>query len=217
MKRRLPLLAAFLLLLTGCTRLYYASMEKIGKEKRDILVQRILDGRKDQEQAKKQFQTTLEAFQALTGFDGGDLEKTYHRLDGEFKDAESRARKVHERIESIDKVANDLFREWNSEIEKMGSTSLRSQSRGMLRDTEQRYQVLIEKMRATGKRMEPVLGRFRDQVLFLKHNLNSRAIRSLKKTSLEIDRDVSVLVKDLEASIQEADRFIESMAKPAQD
>ena len=52
-------------------------MRTLGKEKRDILVQRIKDARKDQDQTKKQLQTTMESFQALTGFQGGSLEKSY--------------------------------------------------------------------------------------------------------------------------------------------
>ena len=100
------------LALTGCTSLYYDAMEKIGKEKRDILLQRIVAGKKDQEEAKKQIKTTLEAFRDLTGFDGGNLEKTYQKLNGEFEDAEKRANDVSDRIKSIDQVSKDLFREW---------------------------------------------------------------------------------------------------------
>jgi hypothetical protein len=66
-------------------------------------------------------------------------------------------------------------------------------------------------MNDSARRMEPVLQAFRDQVVFLKHNLNSRAISSLKETGAKLDVEVSGLVKDLEASIQEADAFIASL------
>ena len=42
------------------------AMERIGKEKRHILVDRVEDGREDQRRAQEQFQTTLEAFKAVT-------------------------------------------------------------------------------------------------------------------------------------------------------
>jgi predicted nucleic acid-binding Zn-ribbon protein len=200
------------LLGASCSSLYYASMEKLGKEKRDILVSRVKDVREDQEKAKEQFQTTLEAFQAVTGFEGGDLEKTYKKLSSELEDAESRAKKVQDRIDSVEKVAKDLFVEWEGEISTIQDASLRSKSRNLLQDTRRRYAGLIAKMRAAEKRMVPVLAAFRDQVLFLKHNLNARAIQSLKDTSVQIDGEVSRLVKDLELSIQEADSFIASMS-----
>jgi predicted nucleic acid-binding Zn-ribbon protein len=195
----------------GCTRLYYASMEKLGREKRDILVKRIEEGRKDQEQAKQQFQTTLEAFQALTGFQGGDLEKTYKKLNGELEDAEGRAKDVRDQIKSIDQVANDMFREWEQEIGSMRDAGLKTRSRAMLRDSQRRHRQLMTKMQDAERRMGPVLRVFRDQVTFLKHNLNARAIASLKQTSMKMDGEVAALVKDIEASIQEADAFIAAL------
>jgi F0F1-type ATP synthase membrane subunit b/b' len=210
---RLPvgILVAFLAVLGGCTKAYYAAMEKIGKEKRDILASRIEEGKKDQEKAKQQFATTLEAFQALTGFSGGNLEKTYKKLNGELESAEKRAKDVRDQIKSIEQVSKDLFQEWETEIEGMSNARYKAQSRTMLRDTQKRYGVLIGKMNDSARRMEPVLQAFRDQVVFLKHNLNSRAISSLKETGAKLDVEVSGLVKDLEASIQEADAFIASL------
>jgi hypothetical protein len=198
----------------SCSRIYYEAMEKIGKEKRDILASRIAEGKKDQEKAKQQFQTTLEAFQAVTGFQGGNLERTYKKLNGEFENAEARANDVRNQIKSIEQVSKDMFREWGSEIDGMGNAALRNRSRGMLRDSQKRYGVLIQKMRDSQRRMEPVLKAFRDQVLFLKHNLNARAISSLKGTAAQLDLQVSDLVKDLDLSIQEADSFIQSLQKP---
>ena len=137
--------------LAGCgflyDRLYYASMEKLGREKRDILAKRVTAGREEQEKAKEQFQTTLEAFQSLTGFEGGDLERVYNKLDKEYQRSENRAKDVHERVNSIEKVAEDLFREWDQEISEIGSANLRRQSQALLADTQQGYKTLIAKMR----------------------------------------------------------------------
>lgn len=191
--------------------MYYASMEKLGREKRDILAKRVSAGREDQEKAKEQFQTTLEAFQDLTGFDGGELEKVYNKLNKELERSEGRANQVRERIDGIERVARDLFREWDAEIEKMSSADLRSKSRVLRDDTEDRYKQLIDKMRQAESKMEPVIAAFRDQVLFLKHNLNAKAISSLKDTALEIESGVADLIREMQASIAEADSFIASM------
>lgn len=205
-----------LVLAAGCTSMYYAAMEKVGKEKRDILAGRIADGKKDQEEAKKQFQTTLEAFQAVTAFEGGDLEKTYKKLNNEMEAAEAKAKDVRDQIKSIEQVSKDMFREWGKEIDGIKNADFKTRSRKMLRDTEKRYANLIGKMQVSSKRMDPVLSAFRDQVLFLKHNLNARAITSLKKTAATIDGQVTGLVKELDASILESDVFIASLAQPAE-
>ncbi len=200
------------LALAGCSGLYYKAQEKLGNAKRDILVKRVQEGRKDQEKAKEQIKTTLEAFQELTGFQGGDLEKVYKKLDGAYQDAEKRAKELRDQIASIEQVSADMFREWDTEIGSMKNAQFRTQSRTMLRDTRTRYTALIAKMKQSEAKMGPVLTVFRDQVLFLKHNLNAKAIRSLKNTTVEIDARVGALVKDIDASIQEADAFIAGMA-----
>ena len=201
------------LLLTGCTSLYYNAMEKIGKEKRDILVQRIVDSKKDQAAAAKQFKTTLEAFQEVTGFDGGNLEKIYKKLNGEFEDAEKRANNLSDRVKSIEQVSGDLFKEWNQEIGVIKDDGLRSRSERLLRETRLRNQQYIDRMKQTQRKMKPVLQTFRDQVLFLKHNLNANAVGSLKTTAAKMDGDVDALVADLEGSIKEADAFIQTLAQ----
>ncbi len=59
--------------------------------------------------------------------------------------------------------------------------------------------------------MKPVLAAFKDQVLFLKHNLNAKAISSLQPELSKIEGNVSRLIKEMEKSISEADKFIQSM------
>lgn len=199
-------------LLTGCSSVYYKTMEKLGKEKRDILVQRVKDTKKDQEETKQQLQTTMQKFQELTGFQGGDLEKSYKKLNDEYERAAGQANKLHERIKSIDQVSSDLFSEWQKEINEMKNPQLKTRSVAMLRDAKERQATYMKAMRKTEDQMTPVLGAFHDQVLFLKHNLNARAIGSLKGTSAKINTDVSALIKSIDSSMEEADKLIASLS-----
>jgi uncharacterized membrane protein YqgA involved in biofilm formation len=64
--------------------------------------------------------------------------------------------------------------------------------------------------RAEGS-MEPVLAQFRDQVLYLKHNLNAQAIGALKGETLDIEKEIQQLINDMNASIQQADSFIQGL------
>jgi hypothetical protein len=201
-------------LLSGCSSTYYKAMRTLGKEKRDILVQRIKDARKDQDQTKEQLKTTMESFQALTGFQGRSLEKSYKRLNSDYESANAQAGKLHDKIESIDKVSNDLFKEWQGEINQMGNAKLKQQSTVLLRNAKTRQAAYMRAMHKTEDQIEPVLKAFRDQVLFLKHNLNSRAIGSLKGTSTALQGDVADLIQSIDASSQEADKLISSLATP---
>jgi chromosome segregation ATPase len=205
-------LVVLTLLMTGCTSTYYKAMQTLGKEKRDILVSRIKDAKKDQDQTKQQLQTTMESCQALSGFQGGSLEKSYKRLNSDYESADAQARKLHDKIQSIDQVSNDLFKEWQGEIAAMGNARLKAQDTVMLRNAKTRQATYMRAMRRTEDQIAPVLKAFRDQVLFLKHNLNSRAIGSLKGTTVTLQGDVADLVQSIDASSQEADKLISSLA-----
>jgi len=211
---RIPIVLALMLCLAtlgACTRAYYGAMEQIGQHKRDILRSRIEAGREDQQKAQEQFQTAYERFAEAARYDGGDLESVYEKLDGEYERCKARAEDVSDRIVSIEQVAGDLFAEWEDEIELYESPRLRNSSARSLKDTRRRYQQLIGAMKRAESKMPPVLNAFRDQVLFLKHNLNARAIAALEGTLGEIESDVASLVRDIDLSIEEAERFLASL------
>jgi len=199
------------ILLGACSGAYYKTMESMGIEKRDILVDRVEDARDAQDDASEQFASALDQFRATVNFDGGDLEKTYDRLNGEYEDCVSEAKAVSDRIDSVESVAEDLFEEWEKELDQYSSADLRRESAALLKDTRQRYQQLMKAMRRAESTMDPVLEAFQDQVLYLKHNLNARAIGALRKELGQIERDTATLIEQMRRAIAEADAFIVSM------
>lgn len=201
-------LVPLLLATAGCQTTYYRTMEAFGVHKREILVDRVEEARDEQTEAKEQFQSALEAFSDVVGFEGGDLEAMYEKLNDEYEASESQAQEVRDRIKAVEDVAEALFDEWEDELDLYTSQELRRSSERTLRDTRRRYEDMIAAMHRAESKMDPVLDRFRDQVLFLKHNLNARAIASLENTVVTLESDVARLVRELEASIAEADAFI---------
>ncbi len=200
------------LILSSCQTAYYGAMEKIGIHKRDILVDRVKGARDSQDDAKEQFKTALEQFSEVIDFDGGDLEKKYNKLNRSYEKSETAAAEVHERIDKIDSVAKTLFKEWTGELRQYTSPQLRKESQRQLNETKRKYEELMITMRAAAEKMDPVLAVFRDQVLFLKHNLNSRAITSIQTEARDVEKQIAILIKDMEASIAEADAFIRELA-----
>ena len=187
-------------------------MEHLGKQKRDILVQRILTVKKDQQATQEQLKTTLQAFEDVTGFQGGNLEKVYNKLNREYDRCQSRANSLKGHVDSVDDVAQKLFSEWNGEIKSMRNPSLRLQSQRLLRTARQQHAQYMKQMRRTEENIQPVLQAFSDQVTFLKHNLNAHAISSLQKTSAQIDAQAAELIRDIDASSKEADQYIQTLS-----
>lgn len=209
--RKLILLPLAVLTFAGCSSMEYAVKEKFGIHKRDILVARVQDAREAQDDAKEQFKTALEQFIELTGAEGGEMKAKYDKLSSAYDRSESRAKAVRDHIGQIETVAAALFREWEDELAQYSDRELRRTSERQLRSTQGRYADLISVMHRTAARMDPVLVRFKDQVLFLKHNLNAQVIAQLGNTTHTLRTDVTRLVAEMEASIREADEFIKAM------
>lgn len=196
---------------TGCSSMYYSAMESFGVEKRHIMVDRVEEARDAQEEAKEQFKTTLERFKELTGADGGELESSYNALAAEYQRSESDAKEVQSRISSIEDVADAMFDEWLAENEEIENPDYRRTDIALLDDTRASYEEMIGAMHRAEGKMAPVLQVFKDHVLFLKHKLNAQMLASLQNTVVEVEADVGALIRDMEASIAEANRFIDAM------
>jgi hypothetical protein len=197
--------------LLGCQSAYYSAAEQVGIHKRDILVDRVEDSRDAQQEAEEQFQSALEQFSVLVNFDGGELQEVYENLNDEYEDSVAAADEVRERIDAVEHVAGALFEEWADEIEEYSNARLKSESQRQLRQTRQRYDGMIKVMRKAESRMDPVLVALKDNVLFLKHNLNAQAIASLKIEFRAIEQDVEVLIAEMRKAIASSDAFIDSM------
>lgn len=200
-----------MLLLSGCASTYYKAMEGFGIEKRDILVDRVEEARDAQDGAAEQFASALDQFRSMVKVDGGDLEKTYDRLSSEYDRSVARSEEVSARIKSVKNVAEDLFKEWEKELDEYSDAKLRSNSAALLRDTKSRYAQLMSAMRRAESTMPPVLEAFQDQVLVLKHNLNAMAIGALRNELGSIERDTARLIAEMKKAISEANEFISSM------
>ncbi len=207
------LFATALLTLTACSSMYYSGLESIGIPKRDLMIHRVEKARDTQEDTKEQFKSALEQFTAVTNFKGGDLEAVYNKLNDEYEDSVSQAKLVRKRIDDIKDVSEALFEEWEEEITQYSSASLKRNSKKQLTSTRRQYKQLVQAMERAETKLEPVLAVFKDQVLYLKHNLNARAISSLKEELSGIKSDVSTLIVAMEKSINEANTFINSMEK----
>jgi hypothetical protein len=195
----------------GCDRVYYGTMKRFGMEKRDILISRVREAREAQTDAQQEFTSALDRFRAVVEVDGGSLEEKYEQLDRELKRAEDRAKKVRDRVDAVRDVSKDLFREWEKELGQYSNRALKAESERELRETRTRTDRLIAAMQRSERKIGPVLQPLRDRVLFLKHNLNARALGALTKELASVESNVDALVADLKSSIAEADAYLKVM------
>lgn len=198
-------------IITSCSTAYYSAWEMLGKEKRDLLRSNVETVKKDQEKAADEFEDALDRLRSLYEVDADELEKAYDKIKDDYDDATERAADIGDRIDSIDSIAEDLFEEWEQEIGEISNENYRAKSRQKLAETQDKYASLSASLKKAESSMEPVLTHLKDNVLFLKHNLNAAAIGGLNSEMDQIGADIEELIADMRASIAEADQFLETL------
>jgi Protein of unknown function (DUF2959) len=219
MNRHIPILTVALVsavLATGCAttrKYYYNAWEKFGYDKRERLVDNVEEARDEQVKAKKQFASALEEFKSVVNYQGGDLDAMYNKLNNAYQRSESQANTVKEKVTGVKRVADALFTEWKGEIAQIkDDPALQKGAQELYDKTKVNYSEMIKRMDSATMSMDPVLQRFKNRVLFIKSNLNAQAIGSLAGTEVQLGADIDKLIKEMEASIAEADKFIAETA-----
>ncbi len=211
MKTSVLLIALVVALLTGCASAYYNAWDKAGVHKRDILVSRVEKTRDSQLDAQVEFKDALEQFGSVVTLQETDVKRAYDKLNAAYEDSQDAAEAVTDRINSVESVADVLFKEWESEIEQFSNASYKQTSTAQLRATRSRYNDMLSSMRQSEQSMQPVLNTFRDNVLILKHKLNAQAIGLLKGEFASLEDDIAALIREMNRSISESNQFIEEL------
>lgn len=204
---------SLMLMLSGCQSAYYSAMEKVGVHKRDILIDRVEETKDSQQESQEEFQSALERLTTLINFDGGELQDAYNQLNDDYESSLAAANDVSTNINKVEDVADALFEEWRDELEQYKSASLKRESNKKLQTTERQFSQLLRSMRSAESKMEPVLSSLKDNVLYLKHNLNAQAVSAIKGEFTNLKRDIKVLMDDMNKSIEDSNKFIEQMNK----
>lgn len=199
------------LLLSGCSTAYYAAMEKVGVHKRDILIDRVEEARDAQAVSQQEFKDALDQLSQLINFHGGNVQDKYDALTVQYEDSKKAAEEVTARINKVELVAFDLFDEWEAELSQYQNKKLKSDSKKKLLDTKRQFDALVKVMRRAESKMPPVLRVLNDNVLYLKHNLNAKAVGAIQGEFGVLQQDVNNLLAEMNRAIADSNQFIATM------
>lgn len=192
---------------------YYNARESIGDHKRTIVVSQVEQACVSLQDTRDEFQDALERFKSLVSVSETTLDHKYNLLNRQYQFCRAKSEAVSDRIRAIEDVSEALFIEWERELDEYTNRSLRNLSRQQLKAARQNYARLIKSMRRAEAKIQPVLLAFKDQVLYLKHNLNAQAIAALRHEFIEIGIDISQLIHAMEQTIAEANQFVSTLVE----
>ncbi|MEM7433051.1 MAG: DUF2959 family protein [Pseudomonadota bacterium] len=204
-------LLVLVVVIGGCASAKYSALEKVGIHKRDILVDDVEDARDAQADTREELVSAYEELSTLIGHDGGELERQYDRLSKQVESAQDATDDLDDHLAAIDQVSNDLFEEWESELELYSSQALRNDQAQKLAESRQQFRQMRDSMQVARNRVDPVMAVLNDNVLYLKHSLNAQAVAALRGEAAKLEANVDALVRDMQVAIDEADSFISKM------
>jgi len=199
------LVYVFLIFIVGCGNAYKAS----GQYKRELLLNRIEKARQCHDQAREQFEVVLANYTSIIDGKGGDIRTKYNKLNRECKRAESIDEDMSKRIKEVEKVGKPLFRDWEDELNQYQDEQLRRTSEEQLDLTRSKYLKCIHSIKACQAKVKDVIALINDQILFLSHNLNSKALTTFKKDTSYLKDEISGLVKQMQNAVKETETFID--------
>jgi len=208
---RIVAFCVWLAILSGCASVQYSALEKVGIHKRDILVDRVEDARDAQSETREQLVSAYDELSGLIGHDGGELEEKYNRLSKKVERSQDSIEEMDDCLSAIDRVSEDLFDEWETELDLYSSATLRKDQEQKLALARNRFTTMRQRMQNARDRVDPVVAVLNDNVLFLKHSLNAQALAALRGQATQLESQVDALIRDMQVAIDEADEFIGRM------
>lgn len=197
-----------------CKRTYLACRTRVfGYHKRDLVIAEVGHACTGLVNTRDQFQNALREFKMVIICDNSNLENRYQLLQRQYAFCQQKSALVASRITAIEEVSADLFVEWEQELKLYSNAMLRSKSRQQLKAAKRQYKHLIKTMHRAQSHILPVQNAFKDQVLFLKHNLNANAIATLQNEFVEIGIDIHQLIEVMEATIDQASNFVAALTE----
>ena len=204
--------------LTACeSNHYYSMLETFGIQKRDVLTDKVLAATEAQIEARAEFQVALDALEELSRYDGETLEDAYKKIEKQYQASEQAANNVTESIDAMEDVSQNLFDEWDDELNLYTNSGLKRESERKFKEAKLSYQQMISAMTKAEKKMTPVIETLRDNMLYLKHNLNKEALSTLEVELSDLKIDVGRVIRDMNSAIDESGNFIDSLNQRQRD
>lgn len=198
-----------LVFISSCSTLYYSFWEKLGKEKRDLLKSNISKMNTEQNEVKKSLDEVMQEIRKKYPTNNKELESFYDHYSSEYDQMSKRSESLKERGQKVDEIANDLFKEWEAEIEQLENEKYKVDSQSKLNETKKSYRALISQAHSVEMNMDKILAKMKDQTLYLKHNLNAASLNSFKSAIFDIKEEMAQLTQEIEKATGKAEKFLE--------
>lgn len=191
------------------------SSKSVGLSKVDNLVTWIERVHVDSELAKERVHIALRALHILVAPDfSGDLVTAYSDFVTAIELSEAQAQELHTSFAAMQEASVPVFEQWEEDLTKFKSETMRKRSGDRLVATKQRYQMIATATGPAVTTFDHFNQSIRDHALFLGHDFNAAAIAEIDEDIRELTQMSGKLREQLDTCQKAARLYVESAALP---
>ncbi len=210
--RSLPIAALAAFALSACQSSgYTSSLTLEGVDHQTDLAREVSRAMETQLESQEAFNTALDLITRFTEPRAEvDLDLHEDLLD-QVDTCADHVADLEPQIADLQAVGATLFSDWQAELDQFSSPQIRARSEERMREVQVSFASLLEQLRATNQQTAAALVTLRDYVLFFNHNLNPRAIESLRSENAGVAEVIGTLNAEVDAAAEVTEAFLGSL------
>ncbi len=142
----------------------------------------------------------------------GDAATEFAKFLAASEASEDQAETLRDITEPMQDAADELFQRWTKDMEAFGNSRMRQRSQTRLDETRTRFQSIIGATQAAQIALDAFHDDMRDHALFLRHDLNSAAVASIRTDVRALNEQIQGLDTRFDATTAAARAYVESAA-----
>ena len=158
-----------------------------------------------------QVKKTLESYNYIVEGKASDPQAEYKKLVKDIDKCRSSRGDVRLKAESMQKVADKFFLDWQESLAGFNSEDMRAKSEGRMNETKDNYAKIFEAGSKAGEDFDTFIASLDDQILYLGQNLNPAGIAELTDEAATLNGQAGDFFKSIDDTIQVAVKYSTSL------
>ena len=209
---RVTALLVLLTMLAGCqVSPYYASMERLGVSRGEVLAERVDAARDAQRHSQKALSSALSRLELALSASPSTFSREREALTEALETSRDAQRELAWRLEEADEAAEAVFSQWREELDAYRDDRYRELSEQQLARSRARYAELRDGLGASRDQMQPLTATLDDAALLLKHEENARDMAALGDRVSLMGDEMATLTTRAERIDRETDALVEAL------
>lgn len=142
----------------------------------------------------------------------GDAAAEFAQFLAAAERSEEQGETLRDITEPMEDAAAALFQRWTKDMEAFGNSRMRQRSQTRLDETRTRFQGIVGATQAAQIALDAFHDDLRDHALFLRHDLNSASVASIRTDVRALNEQIRDLDTRFDATVAAARTYVESAA-----